>query len=130
MKPVPPPLRIVQVTWWRRRSPCSKAPSTPWSSRPSLWVHPRLRDHQLEERRLLEAAWGTTENNRRARYFTLTPAGLALVGVYGVVAQVAPMDPVLFVGVPVLVLITALLASWLPAARARRADPCEVLRGE
>lgn len=31
--------------------------------------------HRLEERRLLAAAWGVTENNRRARYYTLTPAG-------------------------------------------------------
>ncbi len=31
--------------------------------------------HRLEERRLLNAAWGTTENNRKARYYSLTPAG-------------------------------------------------------
>lgn len=31
--------------------------------------------HRLEERRLLAAEWGVTENNRRARYYTLTPAG-------------------------------------------------------
>jgi transcriptional regulator len=33
--------------------------------------------HRLEERRLLSGAWGITENNRRARYYTLTPAGRA-----------------------------------------------------
>lgn len=33
--------------------------------------------HRLEERRLLSAVWGTTENNRRARYYSLTPAGRA-----------------------------------------------------
>ena len=33
--------------------------------------------HRLEERRLLAAAWGITENNRRARYYSLTPAGRA-----------------------------------------------------
>jgi PadR family transcriptional regulator PadR len=33
--------------------------------------------HRLEERRLLRAAWGVTENNRRARYYSLTPAGRA-----------------------------------------------------
>jgi predicted permease len=44
--------------------------------------------------------------------------------------QVAPTDPVTFVAVPVLVLATALLASWLPARRAARADPCQVLRAE
>jgi PadR family transcriptional regulator PadR len=31
--------------------------------------------HRLEERRLLSAAWGITENNRKARYYSLTPAG-------------------------------------------------------
>ena len=31
--------------------------------------------HRLEERRLLTAAWGTTENNRRARYYSLTSSG-------------------------------------------------------
>jgi transcriptional regulator len=31
--------------------------------------------HRLEERRLVTAAWGVTENNRRARYYSLTPRG-------------------------------------------------------
>lgn len=44
--------------------------------------------------------------------------------------QVAPTDPLIFVAVPLLVLVTAALASWLPARRASRADPCEVLRGD
>jgi len=30
---------------------------------------------RLEGRRLVEAEWGVTENNRRARYYELTPAG-------------------------------------------------------
>jgi transcriptional regulator len=33
--------------------------------------------HRLEERRFLTGAWGITENNRRARYYSLTPAGRA-----------------------------------------------------
>jgi putative ABC transport system permease protein len=44
--------------------------------------------------------------------------------------EVAPADPVTFVVVPVLVLVTAVLASWVPAARASRADAAEVLRAE
>jgi ABC-type antimicrobial peptide transport system permease subunit len=44
--------------------------------------------------------------------------------------QVAPTDPVIFVGVPVLVLLTALAAAWIPALRASKADPCQVLRAE
>ncbi len=31
--------------------------------------------HRLEGRRLVEAEWGVTENNRRARYYELTPEG-------------------------------------------------------
>ncbi|HEU5220077.1 MAG TPA: PadR family transcriptional regulator [Gemmatimonadales bacterium] len=33
--------------------------------------------HRLEERRLLTGAWGLTENNRKARYYSLTSAGKA-----------------------------------------------------
>ena len=31
--------------------------------------------HRMEERGLVEAQWGVTENNRRARYYRITPAG-------------------------------------------------------
>lgn len=33
--------------------------------------------YRLEERGLLKAEWGVTENNRRARYYALTTAGRA-----------------------------------------------------
>jgi transcriptional regulator len=33
--------------------------------------------YRLEERGLLQADWGVTENNRRARYYKLTAAGRA-----------------------------------------------------
>lgn len=33
--------------------------------------------HRLEERSLLAAEWGVTENGRRARYYRLTTAGRA-----------------------------------------------------
>ena len=32
---------------------------------------------RLEERGFIEADWGVTENNRRAKYYILTPAGRA-----------------------------------------------------
>ncbi|HEU5220076.1 MAG TPA: ABC transporter permease [Gemmatimonadales bacterium] len=44
--------------------------------------------------------------------------------------RVAPADAATYVAVPLLVLLTALLASWLPAARAARADPAQVLRAD
>ena len=31
--------------------------------------------HRMEERELIRADWGVTENNRRARYYVLTAAG-------------------------------------------------------
>lgn len=36
-------------------------------------LYPAL--HRLEQRGSLRAEWGTTENNRRAKYYRLTPAG-------------------------------------------------------
>jgi PadR family transcriptional regulator PadR len=33
--------------------------------------------HRMEERLLIKAEWGVTENNRRARYYKLTAAGRA-----------------------------------------------------
>lgn len=33
--------------------------------------------YRLEERRLITAEWGVTENNRRARYYTIRPEGRA-----------------------------------------------------
>jgi PadR family transcriptional regulator PadR len=52
------------------------------------WIHQRSEDvlrveegalypalHRLELRGLLSAEWGTSENNRRAKYYALTVAG-------------------------------------------------------
>jgi transcriptional regulator len=36
-------------------------------------LYPALQ--RLESRGLIKGAWGTSENNRRARYYSLTPAG-------------------------------------------------------
>ena len=36
-------------------------------------LYPAL--HRLEDRRWISSFWGTSENNRRARYYRLTPAG-------------------------------------------------------
>jgi putative ABC transport system permease protein len=44
--------------------------------------------------------------------------------------EVTPGDPVTFLTVMALLTLTALAASWLPAARASRADPAGALRAE
>jgi PadR family transcriptional regulator, regulatory protein PadR len=36
-------------------------------------LYPAL--HRLEKRRLIKANWKTTDNNQRAKYYCLTPAG-------------------------------------------------------
>jgi transcriptional regulator len=36
-------------------------------------LYPAL--YRLERQRLISSSWGTSENNRRARYYALTPAG-------------------------------------------------------
>ena len=54
----------------------------------SQWIKERTRDeilieegalypalHRLENRGLLQGEWGQTENNRKARFYRLTPAG-------------------------------------------------------
>jgi len=59
------------------------------------------------------------------------PASLAATRVLrGVLYEVEPHDPATFAGVAVLIVATALLASWIPARRAARTDPIRVLRHE
>jgi PadR family transcriptional regulator PadR len=56
----------------------------------SRWIRERSRDvlsiegaalyqalHRLERQRLIAAEWGTSENNRRAKFYSLTTAGRA-----------------------------------------------------
>ena len=48
----------------------------------------------------------------------------------GLLYEVDPRDPAVFILMPVLVLVVALIASWIPTTRALRVDPASALRVE
>ena len=48
----------------------------------------------------------------------------------GLLYRVSPTDPVVFLGVIIVILITALFAGWIPARRVAKIDPMEALRYE
>ncbi|HTJ31563.1 MAG TPA: ABC transporter permease [Acidobacteriaceae bacterium] len=59
------------------------------------------------------------------------PAAFALARLFrSVLYGVGMNDPVTFVATPVFLMMVALIACWLPARRAARIDPQEVLRAE
>jgi len=69
----------------------------------------------------------------------LTVIGLLLGGsaalmssraVRGMLFGIGPEDPLTFAVVAAVLSITSLVASWLPAVKASRADPAVTLRGE
>jgi putative ABC transport system permease protein len=84
--------------------------------------------------RMGEVQWLVVRHGLR-----LVIAGLA-IGLAGALAatrairallfEITPGDPVTFLSGCVLLALTALVASWLPAARASRADPAGALRAE
>jgi ABC-type antimicrobial peptide transport system permease subunit len=43
---------------------------------------------------------------------------------------VQPRDPLVFVSIPIILAAVALVAVWIPAARASRVDPLTALRSE
>ena len=71
------------------------------------------------------------------RRLTLVGIGLGLAGALAVsrlmqqtLFEVDPADPLIYVGLSVVLLLVAESASWFPARRATRIDPVIALRGE
>jgi ABC-type antimicrobial peptide transport system permease subunit len=60
----------------------------------------------------------------------LAGAALLMQVLRGMLFGVAPLDPTTFVIAPVLMLVAALIASYIPAHRASSLDPIKVLRSE
>jgi ABC-type antimicrobial peptide transport system permease subunit len=74
---------------------------------------------------------------RHGLWLVLLGLGLGVAGALGatramqaLLYEVAPGDPVTFGTVAVVLALTAICASWLPAARASRSDPAGALRAE
>lgn len=99
----------------------------------------RQRSHELGVRLALGATPGDVMRLVLGRGVRLTVAGI-VIGLAGAMAAtrllagllygVAPRDPATFLLVTVVILAVALLASWIPARRAMRADPAAALRAE
>jgi ABC-type antimicrobial peptide transport system permease subunit len=73
----------------------------------------------------------------QALRLTLIGMGIGLAGAYAVTRLMASLlfgvsasDPPTFVGVTVILALSALVAAWLPAERATRVDPMVALRSE
>jgi putative ABC transport system permease protein len=58
----------------------------------------------------------------------LTAALLLSRSITALLFQIQPLDPITFVSVPVLLVLSAMAACWLPALRASRASPALALR--
>jgi ABC-type antimicrobial peptide transport system permease subunit len=63
--------------------------------------------------------------------------GLGLIGAItltrvmrALLYEITPTDPLTFAGVTLLLIVVALLASWIPARRAMKVHPMEALRYE
>lgn len=61
------PLHGYQITRWIRGATDDELQLEEGTLYPAL--------HRLESKKLVEAEWGLSENNRRAKYYTLTAAG-------------------------------------------------------
>jgi ABC-type antimicrobial peptide transport system permease subunit len=97
------------------------------------------RTQEIGIRLALGAERGQVRNMVIAQGMSLALAGVA-IGMLSALALsrlletllygVTPRDPLVFVVVPAVLIIVALVAVWLPALRATRIDPIDALRCE
>ncbi|MEZ4455721.1 MAG: ABC transporter permease [Gemmatimonadales bacterium] len=99
----------------------------------------RRRQREIGIRLALGAGRGLVQRMVIGHGLRLAGAGVAIGGVVAVAGTrllrtllygIAPLDPVTFIAAPVLMLAIGALAAWLPAWRAGRLDPTEVLRAD
>jgi putative ABC transport system permease protein len=60
----------------------------------------------------------------------LVGASILMRFMSGMLYQISATDPVIFIVVPLILLVVALLACYLPARRAAKTDPMDALRYE
>ncbi|HET9276144.1 MAG TPA: ABC transporter permease [Gemmatimonadales bacterium] len=93
------------------------------------------RTAEIGVRIALGATAGTVTRQivRESLRIAVIGAGAGWLLVYMVYIHVArgrPLDPLVFAGIPALLLLVAAVASWLPARRVASVDPIETLRQE
>ncbi len=96
------------------------------------------RNHEMSIRLALGAQCGqvTSQVLRQGMVLVATGLALGLVAAYAVARGISGMmfgvgaaDPLVYLGVTILLLLVALVANFLPARRAGRVDPMQSLRG-
>ena len=81
-----------------------------------------------------QVRWLVVRHGLRLTLIGLALGTLATLGatraMSGLLYRIAPTDPTTIIGVALVLAVTSVIASWLPAVAASRADPAIALRGD